>query len=352
MCKLFIFSLITGWLLTGGAALAGDRTPVTSEFTLSPGLCQALMADHSSLRFQLVVLRLNKGTVYFSEERRIRLVEATSKRGGAFRHQMMLEKGDYLLEYLLYSPEEDRYELLARNIVVDKPPRGETIALSFSVDGLRQPDFKKYRRILLANPERRDRAFVDHMLWFAVRNVSRRAPEDQVELFARLKPLSAQLNYAPASSGRSLGMQRDAASLQGVNSYIVAEACFKIAVRTDNLRELLDLWDPAGNIPAPQDLATLKDVSAEAREIVREGKFLGLSLTKGANPDAVPDDRTGSLQEQKERLTSLATSLEKSVMDAFFNTGHTVSLDQFNNPLDIAGRLDDVAREAMRPGRQ
>ncbi len=352
MRKLFNFWLIVGWLLAGGAVLAGDRCHVTTDFVLSPKLCQSLVTNHSSLRFQLVALRLNKGTVYFSEERRIRLVEATARRGGSFRHQMMLEKGDYLLEYLLYSPEVDRYELLARNIVVDKPPRGETVTLSFTVDDLHRPDFRKYRRTLLANPERRDRAFLDHMLWFAVRNVSRRPPEDQGALFARLKPLSAQLNYAPASSGRGLGMKRDAASLQGVNSYIVAEACFKIAVRSDNLRELLDLWDPAGNIPAPRDLATLKEVSAEAREIVREGRFLGLSLTKGANPDAALDDRTGSLPEQKERLTFLATSLEKSVMDAFFNTGQTVSLDQFNNPLDIAGRLDDVAREAMRPGRQ
>jgi hypothetical protein len=355
MRKLLIIEIIAGCLLAGGAVFAGDRSPVVSEFVLSPKLCQSLVANHSTLRFQMVVLRLNKGTVYFSEERKIRLVEATSKHGGAFRHQMMLEKGDYLLEYLLYSPEEDRYELLARNIVVDKPPRGETIALTFPVDGLRQPDFKKYRRILLANPERRDRAFLDHMLWFAVRNVSRRAPEDQVELFARLKPLSAQLNYAPAGSGRGLGMQRDAASLQGVNSYIVAEACFKIAVRTDNLRELLDLWNPAGRALDPRDLATLKEVSEEAREIVREGKFLGLVATKGASPDAAPDGRTGQAEsplEQKERLEFLAASLEKSVMDAFFNEDRAVSLDRFNNPLDIAGRLDTVAREAIRPGRQ
>ena len=348
MRKSFILQLVMGWLLAGGALFAGDRSHVTTEFVLSPKLCRTLVANHSSLRFQLVVLRLNKGTVYFSEERKIRLVEATAKHGGSFPHQMMLEKGDYLLEYLLYSPEENRYELEARNIVVDKPPRGETVALSISVDDLRRPDFRKYRRTLLANPERRDRAFLDHMLWFAVRNISRRTPEDQAALFARLKPLSAQINYAPAASGSVLGLGRDAASLQGVNSYIVAEAFFKIAVRTDNLRELLDLWNPAGRTLGPQDLETLKEVSAEAREIVREGRYLGLSSTKGANPYAAPEGRAGSLLEQKERLEFLTSSLEKSVMDSFFNEEKTVSLDRFTNPLDIAGRLDAAAREAMR----
>ena len=147
---------------------------------------------------------------------------------------------------------------------------------------------------------------------------------------------------------------RDAASLQGVNSYIVAEACFKIAVRTDNLRELLDLWNPTGNALDPQDLATLKEVSEEAREIVREGRFLGLASTKGANPDAAPDGRdgrAGSPLEQKERLEYLAASLEKSVMDAFFNEDRTVSLNRFNSPLDIAGRLNvrGPGGDAVRP---
>jgi hypothetical protein len=353
MRKLLILKVFLGCLLAGAAVHAGDRCQVTSEFELSPKLCQALVAGQATLRFQLVVLRLNKGTVYFSEERKIRLPAATAKHGGSFRHLMSLEKGDYLLEYLLYSPEVDRYELLARNLVVDKPPRGETVALAFTVDELHRGDFKRYRRILLANPERRDRAFLDHMLWYAVRNVSRCTPEDQAALFVRLKPLSAQLNYAPAGSGRNLGMSRDAASLQGVSSYIVAEACFKIAVRTDNLRKLLDLWNPAGSALNPRDLATLKEVSEEAREIVREGKFLGLAATKGANPDAAPngrDGKAGSPTEQKERLEYLAASLEKSVMDAFFNEDRTVSLNRFNNPLDIAGRLNILAREAMQSG--
>jgi hypothetical protein len=344
-------ALVACCLLSTGLQ-AGERCPVVSEFHLAASFCQNHMTGRSDLHFQVVVLRLNKGAIYLAEEGAVRLTGSRAgKTGARYRHQMMLEQGEYLLEFLWYSEKENRYELLARHLTVDKPLRSESLTLSFDLEGLSCGEFQKYRRSLVYNPARRDKSFMDHMLWYAVQNNSLRPPEDQVELFARLKTLSAYINYAPATAGRGLGMSRDAASLRGVSGFIVAEAYFKIAVRTDNLRELLETWDPAGDDLAPRDLATLRQVSEEARQIVREGRFLGLPTSASAPPDEAPD---GSLHlendpaAQKERLKTLADYLEEAVKDTFFNADKSVALDRFRNPLDIADRLDAVAQQAMK----
>lgn len=344
---LALLALLT--VMTGGVPAAAPRHHLLAEFRLAPAVCELATATGTDSPLQLQILALNlKGSVYYQDTIELKQVSPSAADGCVYQHRLLLEKGDYLLQFLFFHRAQDRFELVVRNF--SSRGAGET-TLILPVNGLSGRDFNRNRRALIYQESHPEKAFKDHMLWFRVKYLSRRNSEQWPDLFARLKVLSG-------SAGLSL-IERSRLSGPFAED-VYHDRLFEIAVRADSVRYLAEQWQNgqvAGD-EAERDL--LRSMDKEAKGIQKTGRSLSVpqhKMTRQARDDFEMTFRSLPLPRQREAMVELAGQLQNAV-EKFFFSPHTTSVEDSiagRDPLELAAQVRTaagLARKALDSSRR
>jgi hypothetical protein len=329
-------------VMTGGVPAATPRHHLLAEFRLAPAVCSLAAATGTDSPLQLQILALNlKGSVYYQETIELKPVSPSTADGCVYRHRLLLEKGEYLLQFLFFHRTQDRFELIARNF--SARGGGET-TLVLPVNGLSGRDFNQHRRVLIYQESHPEKAFQDHMLWFRVKYLSRRKSEEWPDVFARLKVLCGDARlFLIERSGLSGSLAPD----------VYHDRLFEIAVRADSVRYLADQWKSGQVAGAEAEKDLLRSMDKEAKGIQAAGRSLSVprrKMTRQAREDFETAFRGLPLPQQREAMLDLAGQLQVGVEKYFFSP-HTTSVEDSiagRDPLELAARVRTAAGLARK----
>lgn len=325
---LAFFTVSAAFLLAGLALRAAPPllNQVKVTLLLSPEVARSVGDDNPgrSLHLQTLALRLDKGTVCYHDNGKVRAVgERVPDGGGRFERYVMLDGGNYLLEFLAYLPGSDRFAFAARHVVVPKAP-AKAADLEVNITALDREGFTKLRQDLVFDGTQVENVFYDHMLWFRVRNLSCRSEAERDALFERVKLLTADIEYSPYAYrllGRDLDdIYRDPPvtpenlkrGYRKIFTSVIVDRIYAVAVRADNVSRLATLAGQ-GN----PDRACLKELEHEAGRFRDVADDL-LSKWKWDKASFRKEVEAMSLPELLREAAECAGQLDRAVERFFF----------------------------------
>ncbi len=306
------------------AAAAPDRMAhVTVQLALSPALAALASGGGPGpgLHMQALVLRLDKGRVYFHDLVRLQM-EKGAPAPGAVKFLLLLEEGRYLAEFLLFVPGRDDFAFLVRDLCI-RAEDGTTRNLDLPVDGLSRRGFDKLRQDLVYDGTQQESVFYDHMLWMRIQRGSLRPGPERLDLFARYKLATVDIVYSPYSYrllGRDLsdlvaGSREAPESLKRsykkIFTAVLVDRIYHAAVLADNLECL------AAAAAADFGKVSLKRLSSAAGAFKNVADDL-LSRWKWDKPAFTLDLQHKGVDELKTLVVQKAGETARAVSRLFF----------------------------------
>jgi len=346
-----ILLLILVLALVAPVALGAPRRHhVLVELELGPGITKLIQSrglGSDAVQIQTVALNL-KGMIYFHEQGSL-FLEAGAGPAKPLKMKLLLERGDYLVEFLLFDPAGDRFEFKALPVSLTGNSPAE-IAFKLSVADLSQENFKDSRKMLVLNPKRLYRAFDDHMIWFRLRELSRRDPERWPDLFREIKLQSLRLQSSPFVQNMT---ERSLLPDSQPIPWIVAEKIFEIAILADNIDFLTDRL-AAGTALAPSERGRiLAQIEKDAGRILTSASSVDMKdlFNTRVDKDKLRDsvarlDRNGVTA----LLVELSEELGRAVQNCFFPGERTIEMGRLSlsNPLLVSRKIELVGAQARR----
>ncbi|MBP7865682.1 MAG: hypothetical protein KA419_07000 [Acidobacteria bacterium] len=355
---LALFTVSAVFLLFGTVLRAAPPllSQVKVTILLSPEVARSVGdADPGrSLHLQTLALRLDKGSICYHDNGRVRAVgERVPDGGGRFERYVMLDRGDYLLEFLVYLPGSDRFAFEARHVSVPKAP-AKPADVEVNITALDREGFRKLRQDLVFDGTQVENVFYDHMLWFRVRNLSCRPEAERDDLFERVKLLTADIEYSPYAYrllGRDLDdIYRDPPATpedlkrgyRKIFTSVIVDRIYAVAVRADNVCRLAAL---AGQ--GKPDRARFKELEREAGRFRDVADDL-LSRWKWDKASFRKEVEAMSLPELAREAAECAEQLDRAVVRFFFqayekSAGKTVPTV---SPIVYAEQIQRVCKQA------
>ena len=296
------------------------------------------------IRCQVLLLHLHKGFVYFHSDYSLQTrYESEGRPEGLFRELLSLDKGEYLLQLLVYDTLDDLFTLRAMEILADPGKSAKQMSVNFRVDGLGYDKFQKRKKHLIYNPGRSEELFADHMLWLNIRKISKRPRELWDDIYIKYKILASEMNYS-ALHREYVTRRYSGRGPSGHLAFAVMEKIFQIVLHTDNINYLAsEIPREDSNQPKVRK-SLLKEISKNASWVDNYCSFLYVDRQLGFSLDRKEFKQMFTGLDNEHRLKffeELVKDLSRIVKDMFFG-GQTVQLNALSSetPQTLANKIE------------